>query len=496
MSTREIFGMGAHPGSVPQAGRRVHAAIAAAVAAAVLLPAAAAAQPHVERPDQILMEARTAPGVRAALIAHARSVRGEKPAEAADALLYAGQSCERSGLADSAAICYREAAALRASNVERLALADVLLSRGRAQDLLDAYGLVAGMVAATPPGAYDRAAVMLRWMWVQHLAGHADSATLALDELGRTPDLEGRWALRTARVMLEDAGRTGPAVGLLLPLEMRSRSQDPEVHELFVKATGAFGRTQEQVEEVVSADLERRARAELELLGRLDARRLPLRAADGFLLSAIVRPGPPGAPAAIVLSMGDTLAHYDSLIVHLHESGFAVMVVEPRGFGASVGPPCPNPMRWEGRQHALEEQLAHDLVFALGALGELGPVDTTHAIVVGAGFSARAAVRAAELEPGFRAIVLASAEPARVDRGMMIGSVERAARPMFVQTAPEDLVDLYYFSDALYQASDRRASRVSSGSAQGRYAEQFRHDPRSGTRLRQWLAELKAGWKR
>lgn len=489
--------MSAIPGAFHRAGRLARAVLAWAPAwGLLLLPAAPAAQPHVERPDQILMEARSAPGVRAALIAHARAVRGEAAAEAADAMLYAGQSCERSGLADSAATCYRAAAELRSSNVERLALADVLLHHGRAPDLIEAYGLVSGMVAATPPGAYDRAEVMLRWMWVQHLAGHADSAVRALDELGRAPGLDDRWALRAARVMVEDANRPGPAIGLLMPLELRSRSQDPEVHDLFVRATGAFGRSEEQVDAIVTADLERRAQAELALLGRLDARRLPLRAADGFLLSSIIRPAPAGAPAAIVLSMGDTLARYDSLIVHLHESGFAVMVVEPRGYGASVGPPCPNPMRWKGREHELEEQLARDAVFALGALGELGPVDTTRAIVVGAGFTARAAVRAAELKPEFRAIVLASAEPARVDRGMMIASAERAARPMFVQTAPEDLVDLYYFSDALYQASDRRASRVSSGLAAGRYAEQFRNDPKSGARLRQWLEELRAGWSR
>lgn len=489
--------MSAIPSASDAAGRLARAALARVPAAALLLAAAAAtAQPHVERPDQILVESRSAPGVRAALIAHARAVRAKNASEAADAMLYAGQSCERSGLADSAAACYRDAVALRRSNVERLVLADVLLGRGRAPDLIEAYALVGGMVASTPPGAYDRADVMLRSMWVQHLAGHPDSAVRALDELGQAPALQGRWALRAARVMVEDANRPGPAVGLLLPLEIRSRSQDREVHELFVRATGAFGRPEEQVAGIVAADLARRDQVEMSLLGRLDARRLPLRAADGFLLSSVVRPAAPGAPAAIVLSMGDTLAHYDSLIVQLHESGFAVMVVEPRGYGASVGPPCPNPMRWEGRQHELEEQLARDAALALGALGELGPVDTTRAIVVGVGFTARAAVRAAELRPEFRAIVLASAEPARVDRGMMIASVERAARPMFLQTAPEDLVDLYYFSDALYQAADRRASRVSSGVSSGRYAEQLRSDPMSGARFRQWLAELRAGWTR
>jgi hypothetical protein len=468
----------------------------APAAAAFLAAAAAIGQPHVEPPEQILVEARSAPAARVALIAHARGAARRNAPEAARALTYAGWSFERSGLADSAAACYREAAGLGVSNVERLALVDLLLARGRAPDLLEAYRMVSGMTAATPPGAFDRSDVMLRAMWVQHLAGHADSAVRALDELGPAPKLEGRWALRAARVLLEDAGRPAPAVELLLPLELRSRSQDPEIHELLLAGAGAFGRSEAEIERIIEADLARRDEAEEVLLQSLDARRLPLRAADGFLLSSVVRPAAPGAPAAIVLSMGDTLAHYDSLIVHLHEAGFAVMVLEPRGHGASVGPACPNPMRWEGREHALEEQLARDAAYALGALGELGPVDTTRALVVGAGFTAHAAVRAAELRPEFRAIVLASAEPALVDRGMMLAAVERTRRPMFLQTAPEDLVDLYYFSDALYQAGERRISRVSSGVATGRYAEQFRSDPLSGARLRQWLVDLRSAWAR
>jgi len=472
---------------------------ASPVLACVLLSALAAPawpQPHVERPDAMLNEARTAPALRAALIAHARSVMGENPSEAADALLYAGASSERSGLPDSAAICYREAAGLRRSTAESLALVDVLLLHARARDLIEAYEVVNGLIDRTPPGAFGRADVMRRSMWVQHLAGHADSAAVALREASGGTPLEGIWQLRTARVLLEDVKDGAAAQTLLFPLEARSHGQDAEVHDLFVRAAATTGAGEAAAMHPVYVDLEKRRAVEDRLLRGLDARRIAFRADDGFLLSSVVRPALPGAPAAIVLSRGDTLAHYDSLIVHLHEAGFAVMLVEPRGYGESVGPPCAAPMRWEGRQHAMEEALARDAVAALGALGELGPVDTTHAVIVGAGFTARAAVRAAELRPDFRAIVLASAEPARVDRGLLIGSVARVQRPIFFQTAPEDLVDLYYYTDALYQAGDRRASRVSSGTSIGRYAEQFNHDPKSGLRLRQWLDDLRTGWTR
>jgi pimeloyl-ACP methyl ester carboxylesterase len=450
----------------------------------------AGAQPHVERPDAILSEARTAPGTRAALIAHARAVQRGKPSEAADALMYAGQSAERSGLADSAAVCYRQAAALRTSNEESLALTDVLLQRARAKDLIEAYQVVATMLARTPGEAPDRPEVVLRSMWLHHLAAHPDSAVAMFRAIDGRHVPEGIWAVRAARVLLEDGNDAARAGQLLTPLEVRARGQDLEVHDLFLRAAAAFGRPAAEVSQIISAEIRRGDDAVQPLLDRLDARRVPFSASDGFLLSSIVRPAPPGAPAAVIISMGDTLANYDSLIVHLHEAGFAVILFEPRGHGLSVGPPCALPFRWTGREHALEERTALDAVEALQALAEVGPIDSARTVVVGVGFSARAALLAAEQQPNFRAIVLASAEPARVDRGMMIASVERLRRPLFLETAPEDLVDLYYFSDALYQAGDRKASRVSSGAATGRYAAQFNHDATSGPRLRKWLREV------
>jgi dienelactone hydrolase len=450
----------------------------------------AAAQRDLPRSETLLTEARTATGLRAALMSYAVDARRRTPADAESAWLHAGRSYERAGEPDSAAMCYREALAVGGSNTAGIALADLLLQRARARDLLEAYQVVAHMLGRTPRGAIDRADVMLRSMWLHHLAGHADSAAAAFDEARQGRGIKGVWTVRAARVVLEHLRDPARAGELLLPIEVRSRGQDHEVHELLVRAVTAFGRPEADLAGAIERELEMRDLAEERLLARWDARRIPLLAEDGFLLPSVVKPAPPGAPAAVVLSMGDTLAHYDSLVAHLHAAGFAVILIEARGHGLSVGPPCPNPFRWAGREHAMEERLARDAVLALGALGELGPVDTTRAIVVGAGFTARAAMRAAELRPEFRAAVLASPEPAKVDRGLMLASVERVGRPLFLQTAPEDLVDLYYFTDALYQAGDRRASRVSSSVSPGRYAEQFNNDPASGRRLREWLAEV------
>ncbi len=465
------------------------------VTVALVLAAPAWAQQHVERPDAILSEARTAPALRAALIAHAKHVQKKSPFEAADALMYAGESSDRSALPDSAAICYRQAARLTRSNEPALALTDLLLREARARDLLEAYEVVANMLGRTPPGAADRGDVMLRAMWLQHLAGHPDSAAIAYREAARSKP-SGVWAVRAAHVLLDDIKDPASAGRLLLPLEVASRGQDPEVHGLFVRSVTVFGRTQEKAVEIVNRELAVREAAEAPLLQRLNAKRLPFSASDGFLLSSVVRPAPAGAPAAVVMSMGDTLADYDSLITHLSASGFAVILVDARGHGYSVGPPCSLPFRWAGREHQLEERIARDALESLEALGDLGPVDTTRSVIVGVGFTARAALRAAELQPHFRAIVLASPEPARVDRGLMIASMARLKRPAFIQTAPEDLVQLYYFADALYQAGDRRGSRVSSGKSVGRFAAQFNRDGPSGVRLRRWLADVMPAAKR
>jgi hypothetical protein len=115
-------------------------------------------------------------------------------------------------------------------------------------------------------------------------------------------------------------------------------------------------------------------------------------------------------------------------------------------------------------------------------------VDTAAYVVAGVGRSASTAVGAAVRDSRVKAIVLASAAPDPVDRGFLLGRVEKLQLPIFIQVAPEDLVELFYYADALYQAGDRKRSRVSESRARGRFAEQFRHDPGSNARLRQWLA--------
>jgi hypothetical protein len=470
--------------------------MAVALALSGLAASPARSQPLVDPHDALLLEARSPAALRSIQIAHAKKVQKTAPAEAAAALMYAGRSSERAGLPDSAALLYRQAAALAGTNVESLALTDLLLRTATGRGLIEAYQVVASMLARTPPDAYDYADVQLRSMWLQHLAAHRDSAAAALKRAGAHP-LPGIWRLRAARVLLEDAGDPAGAGAMLVPLETSARGQDAEIHALLVAAAMRFGRSEAEIAEVVEALIRARDLREDLLLTSLGAQRVMFAASDGFLLSGVVRPAAnPGAPVAVVLSRGDTLAHYDSLLVHLGTVGFTSILVEPRGHGLSVGPPCAQPFRWEGRENELEERLARDAGDAVRALTAFAEVDTQRRIVVGTGFTAGAALRAAEHDDRFEAVVLASAEPARVDRGILLGRVAKIRRPMFLQTAPEDLVDLYYYTDALYQAGDRRASRVSSGVASGRFAEQFRRDPASGARLRRWFAERAPAAKR
>jgi len=483
-----------------RAGFALRGSAAGVVLAALSLvgwAAAACAQPTRSATDQILLDARTPATVRSMLLGHAKRVLARDPIEAGQALMWAGQSCERGGLADSALLCYRSAVPLRQSNDEALAVVDILLLRGRARDLLEAYEIVAGLLQHAPPGAFGREEVLVRSMWVQHLAGHPDSAAAAFRQIDGRVALDDLWTMRAAQVLLEDLKDQARAGESLLPLEVRSRGQDATVHDLFTRAAAAFGWSPDQVMKVVSGAVQARDESERVALTRAAARRVVFSASDGFLLSGVVHPARrDGARAAVVISRGDTLAHYDSLLVHLERAGFATIIMDPRGYGASVGPSCPLPFRWRGREESLEERVGADVADALRMLARTSKVDTNRVLLVASGEMVHSAMSAAATDPRVKAVVLASPEPARVDRGVLLGLVAAARKPLFVQTAPEDLVDLYYYADALYQAGDRKLSRVSSGTEVGRFVEQFQTDQKSGARLEHWLGEIMPAGKR
>jgi pimeloyl-ACP methyl ester carboxylesterase len=464
----------------------------AVFAVAIVLAPAARAQIERPRPEQILLEARSRPAVRAMLVGYAREVETTRPGDAASALGYAAQGYVRAGRVDSALACYQKAMSLTNSVDLTLAAVDLRLQRGTDDDVRAAAGWLRPRIAGTPPGAYGHADVVARAMWLHHLEGAADSAARDLDEISRPFAFDDAWTLRAARVALEDARDPTRAFQMLLPLEIRARSQDPAVHEWFQRAATALGGSAESVQGILDAALRQRDGLEDDVVMRLGGRRVAFRGADDFPLGGVFLPPHPGRRAhpAVVISAGDTLVHYDSLLVHLKNAGFAVLVLDPRGHGRSRGPTCGSPLAWRGRENLVEAQVAGDVAAAVRAIGAQTKIDASAVLVVGSGAMSFVAVQAAEADSRVKAVVLASAEPARVDRGPMLAAVARLQRPLFLQIAPEDLVDLYYFTDALYQAGDRRRSRVSNAKSPGRYAEQFRNDPKSGQRLEQWLADV------
>ena len=96
----------------------------------------------------------------------------------------------------------------------------------------------------------------------------------------------------------------------------------------------------------------------------------------------------------ILVASGDTLADYDSLAVGLRRMGLAVMLVEPRGSGRSVGPRCPLPDAWRGREAEMQDRSADDAREAIRALARETTIDTTRYLLVGVGESAPIAVEA------------------------------------------------------------------------------------------------------
>jgi hypothetical protein len=83
--------------------------------------------------------------------------------------------------------------------------------------------VTAHLLAVTPPDALEYGEVMLRSMWIQHLAGHADSAAAALAKVPPRHAPAGIWLVRAARVMLESMNAHARAGETLLPMEVRTR---------------------------------------------------------------------------------------------------------------------------------------------------------------------------------------------------------------------------------------------------------------------------------
>jgi hypothetical protein len=164
------------------------------------------------------------------------------------------------------------------------------------------------------------------------------------------------------------------------------------------------------------------------------------------------------------------------------------MFLQIRGSGWSVAPACPSPDTWWGREDQLERLTARDAVQALRRLAAEASVDTSSYLVAGVGRTAAIAVQTAELDRRVKALLLLSPKPEPVSRGPMRARLARLQLPAYFLSGAADQRD-FPVTDALYQAGNRRLSRVTEVRSAAQGARLFRHDPAQAERFIGWLKE-------
>ena len=461
---------------------------------ALLLPGAAHAGSPPTRTEILLVESRTPAELRSRLRAFADSIAPSWPFGSGEACAALGASFERAGQIDSAIVWYGRATERRGDTSERLGLVDALLARGRPEDLQRAIAQlrrnVAGIEAPTARLPYEA-----RLAWALHRAGKPDSAAtaFALIENDLAPSVE--WSEHMGFACL-DARRPGAAMRWLSPVAVASRGRAKDVMDA-LRASGEAmpaGSSRADFTALIGRQVAVLDYAEEDALAPLKARRLSFNAGDGFPLGAVVVT-PAAAKrrlgAVVMIEPGQSPLSCDSLVQALLRANLAVLLLERRGFGHSVGPACLYPHAWHGREAALEERCARDAAEALRALAGATALDTSRYLVAGIGETATTAVRAATLDRRVAALLLVSPAPHPVDRGVTRARLAGLKRPVFFQIAPEDF-PIFELTDVLYQAGDRSRSRVADARGAGRGAEQFRHDPAVLERLTRWLNETLA----
>src|SRR5258706_1800747 len=293
-----------------------------------------------------------------------------------------------------------------------------------------------------------------------------------------------------------DAGDARKAFGLLFPVALAGRKQDPDVMRQLERAAAKLGQSQGQAQASTArldAELRRGDAREQRLFESWGGRRVVFRGDDGFPLTGFLVPPRTPAPnargAIVLMASTDSLANYDSLAIALSRHGVATLPMPSRGTNWAVGPACPIPDAWEGREEQFQHQTARDARRGLTQLAAATPLDTTRYAVVGVGSTVVSAAEAARLDPRVRALVLVSPFVSPVDRGATFADLQAARLPAFFQISPEDFDVSYEITDLLYLAGHRAASRVVEGNQAGRGVAQFQIDPSLLPRLVGWLDE-------
>jgi len=440
------------------------------------------------RVEALLGESSSPGDLRARLFAYADSL-GTKTATAGfmagDAWFYAGVSFDRGGKGDSAIWCYERAIATRNSAEERRAMAAALCRRQGPGDVKRAQSILRGLL--NEPGAGD--VIVGEMAWATFLAGQPDSAAkwFATSEHTLSSDLE--WRYRMGEVALEQRDNK-KAFRLLFPLAVLSYKQDVDVMDMLKRAaTDAI--QPEKVAEEVDRGIRSREIGESKVLQAMGAKPVKLAGHDGFPLGAMIVAGSSKKTqrAVVILAApGDTIASYDSLAIGLRGAGFATILLSPRGSGRSVGPDCPLPSTWRGREEFLHSLVADDITAAFETLARNVRVDTTRYVVIASGGVASMATEAAARDRRVFLLSLMSPNPAAVDRGTMRTWAASRRMPMFLTTAPEDYQsrDLV---ERIYQATNRGDSRVVEARVPGTGAQTIDASADTRARMIKWLRE-------
>jgi dienelactone hydrolase len=474
-----------------------HRLVPVVVRAALALAALASPPPEgraSEAVEALLLEARTPAALRASLLAFAATAPETAQAGRGAAFFYAGSSFERAGRPDSALACYERAVAVRGASAERDAYVDALLQRAADGDAARALEVLEPRLrTALGTGERDFAVTRARRAWAHYTLGRGDSALalMRLDQRWLLDEINPRhrdWRYRLGLLELEH-GEASACVELLLPLALTSRFQDRDVMGILRDAATRSGQSR-RLADLLKAEISARDNEEKAILKALGARRLPFTSHDGASVGAVIA-APPGRAARAVVAVMDpeeTFEFYDSLATGLVRAGYAVMLIEPRGSGWSVSNACPLPETWRGREEQMHGLVARDVLPGLRALAAAAPVDTSRYLVIGSRAAASMAVEAATLDPRARPLLIVSPDPSPVDRGPMRARLADLGAPVFFEIPAQDYRSIP-LAEALYHATDPRASRIVESDWVGAAAQVFRRDRSALPRLLQWLDE-------
>ena len=440
--------------------------------------------------ERILETSPVGPVLRARLMTFADSVAGADRVLASQAWAYAGMSFAYDGDADSAIVAHERGLALDPREPRHVELATALLARLAPGDAARARAVLRPVQPITPElpdPSQDIAQGLLAWS--HYIDGQADSAARLLAPLEIRLSERQEWRYRIACVAFERQEWIRVQL-LLTPLAVVSRTYDRDVMDLLEKSADQLN-ARRRLQPMLLQEVVKRDRVEQELLTTMKAHRIGFRGVDGFPLGgAVLTPKRPlRARAAVVLvAPGDTLALYDSLAVGLRDMGLAVILLDPRGSGRSVAPGCPLPDAWRGREARMQAAVAEDVAPAVRALAREVGADSTQYLVVGVGATAPIAILAARRDPHAMAVLVVSPMASPPVRGPVRAAAAALKRPIYFQTGPEDL-STWDLVDALYEATDPRASRVADSDKPGTRATLFRRDPKILGRFKQWLSE-------